>query len=517
MKKEFKMPSALTIVFCFLLIVVALTWIVPTSVAIDNADGTSTVIYNAAFDADGNVIEDAGTAPMGLWDLLLAPVRSFGDAASVGVTILVSGGFLQILTYVGALDAGIGRLVKKFKGKTLIAILTLTFALMGTIYGSWEELPAYALVIIPLFVRAGYDVMTGICVIFVGALAGNIASVVNPFSTGAAIASIGNPELSLGSGIAMRAIIFVVLYIFSTIMLISYAERVKADSKNSVVANIPDINTLINADVTEMPEFTGRRKVSIVIFAVMILLTVMGYVPWYAIHVGSQTMYEIINYPFVFFGNLPVIGDLLGSLHVTWFGDWYFDEFSVVFILGAILVAFVNRMSEAEFVREFVKGCQDLLGMVLVLSVARGIALVMGTRTEGMSVTFVYWIQNAIVGVPAWAFAIAVVAAFCLIGIFLQTTSGVAGITMPIMGAVAVALFSSSPVGAVGGQLMLVSAFTLGLNFIGGIYPSATTMGVIDLVNVPYPTYVKMMLRFMIPFLIITTFIISVAPYIGLI
>ena len=36
----------------------------------------------------------------------------------------------------------------------------LVFALMGTVYGSWEELPAYALVLIPLCVRAGYDVLT---------------------------------------------------------------------------------------------------------------------------------------------------------------------------------------------------------------------------------------------------------------------------------------------------------------------------------------------------------------------
>ena len=68
------------------------------------------------------------------------------------------------------MDAGIGVLIRKFKGNTLIAILMIVFALMGTIYGSWEELPAFAIVIIPLFIRAGYDALTGIQVILKAAM-----------------------------------------------------------------------------------------------------------------------------------------------------------------------------------------------------------------------------------------------------------------------------------------------------------------------------------------------------------
>lgn len=72
----------------------------------------------------------------------------------------------------------------------------------------WEEIPAFSIVIVPLFVLAGYDVMTGLAVLFIGATAGNMASVVNPFSVGAAIGAIGNPELSLGSGMILRMVIF---------------------------------------------------------------------------------------------------------------------------------------------------------------------------------------------------------------------------------------------------------------------------------------------------------------------
>ena len=84
-------------------------------------------------------------------------------------SILISGAFLAIINATGAIDAGIGALLKKLSGKKLIAILMFIFAMMGTVYGSCEELPAYALVLIPLCVTAGYDVVTGIMVLFGGA------------------------------------------------------------------------------------------------------------------------------------------------------------------------------------------------------------------------------------------------------------------------------------------------------------------------------------------------------------
>ena len=147
-----------------------------------------------------------------------------------------------------------GALLRKFSGKKLILILLLVFALMGTVYGSWEELPPYALVLIPLCVTAGYDVLTGVFVLFGGAVIGNMASVVNPYSTGAAVAAIGNPDLSLGTGIAMRMLLFVVLYIVGAFLIIRYAEKVKKDKTKSALYGLDNINTLsAKSDISQFP------------------------------------------------------------------------------------------------------------------------------------------------------------------------------------------------------------------------------------------------------------------------
>ena len=505
------MPTALGIVMIFLAIVAVLTWIVPTSVVVDGE-----IIYNAAFDADGNVIQNAGTSPVGLWDYFLAPIVGLADGVGVAAAILISGGFLAVLNKTGALDAGIAVLLKKFKGNTLIAILMTVYALMGTVYGAWEEMPAYAIIMITLFVTAGYDVLTGILTLMVGTIVGNMASVVNPYSIGAAVAAIGNDELSLGSGIALRMVLFVVLLAIGIFLVTRYASTVKKDPSKSAVANIPDINTRVDEDahVTDV-KLTGRQKGALAVFALMIIFCVIGYMPWDAIPCGDQTMFEVINgLQYKLQGT--AFGNFIGANKFVEFGGWYFDEFSTVWLIGAILVGLIAKMPEKEWVAAFTDGARDLLGVVLVLAASRGISGFMGTREEGMSITFVYWIQNILSGVPLWAFVIAAIAVYCLIALVLQSTSGVAGITMPIFGALAMGLFATASCGSVGGQVVLMSSFTVGINFVCGMYPESTNMGICEMVNMPYPVYLKTILKFTLPLLIVAAVIISVAPYVGL-
>ncbi len=508
------MPTAITIVMIFLAIVALLTWVVPTSVVITDEAGNSQIIYNAAFDEDGNVIENAGTSPVGLWDYFTAPIEGFIDAADIATAILISGGLIAILNHVGAMDAGIGALLRRFKGSTLIAILMIVFALMGTVYGSWEELPAYAIVILPLFISAGYDAITGMMVILIGANIGNMASVVNPYSIGAAVAAIGNPELSLGSGILLRLVLFVVMLTMGIFFVIRYANKVKANPEKSLIAG--QENHLFKTENVGLAELTPRRIWSLVVFGLVILFCVMGYIPWDSITTSNGTAFDVVNAP-QYASQGHFIGNLLGMNKFTEFGWWYFIEFSVIWLIGAIVIGLINKMPEKEFVSVFAQGAADLVTVVFVLAASRGISLFMGTSESGMSITFIYWIQKVLSGVPLWAFVVAGVLAYFAIGLFLQSTSGVAGITMPIFGAVAFALFAASSVGSVGGQTILLSTFTCGINFVCALYPESTNMGICEMAGVPFNVFFKQWLKTLAPILIVAIIIISAAPYIGLV
>lgn len=153
-KKQLSLPPALIILFIVLAFIVVLTWFVPVSTVTVNDAGEQVVHYNTMTGENGELIKNAGTQPAGIWDLFLAPIKGFQSGADVNFSILISGAFLAIINATGAIDAGIGALLKKLSGKKLIAILMFIFAMMGTVYGSCEELPAYALVLIPLCVTA---------------------------------------------------------------------------------------------------------------------------------------------------------------------------------------------------------------------------------------------------------------------------------------------------------------------------------------------------------------------------
>ena len=509
-KKAFKMPSAYVIMFLALFLVVIFSYFIPVSVR--DVD-TGEVIFNAMLDEEGNIVREAGPQPGGFWSILMAPVQGFQSASAVGIALLIAGGFLNVMNTTGGLEAGIGKMLKRLKGSVLIALMTLVCALMGTVFGFWEEILAFSLVVVPMFVLAGYDVMMGLAVLFIGATVGNMASVVNPFSTGAAVAAIGNPDMTMGSGIVLRIALFVVLYALAAVMLMKYGAKIKKHPEKSALYGVEGVRTSIDGEVKAIPEMTPKRMASTILFVLMIFVLIIGYVPWGDI--GGETLRNIVNAPITAVAAIPVLGALLGAGHVTPLGDWGFDEFSVLFFLGSILLMLINRIKIDDFLKDFLSGAKDLLGVVIVLSIARGIAIVMGSSSAGMSVTLVYWISNALQNVPIWTFAPFTILAFVLIGLALQSTSGVAGISMPILGAVVAALFASEPIGQVGGGIILISAFTIGLNFTSLLYPGATTLGTIELYNVPYNYYLKFMLRYSLPLLLVGTILLSLAAATG--
>ena len=56
---------------------------------------------------------------------------------------------------------------------------------------------------------------------------------------------------------------------------------------------------------------------------------------------------------------------------------WWFPEMTASFLLFAILIGLAGRMSETGFTSTFVDGARDLLGVALIIGIARGITVIM--------------------------------------------------------------------------------------------------------------------------------------------
>ena len=56
---------------------------------------------------------------------------------------------------------------------------------------------------------------------------------------------------------------------------------------------------------------------------------------------------------------------------------WWFPEMTASFILFSIVIGVIGQMSELTFTNAFVDGARDLLGVTLIIGIARGITGIM--------------------------------------------------------------------------------------------------------------------------------------------
>ncbi len=211
-------------------------------------------------------------------------------------------------------------------------------ALGGTSFGMAEETIAFYPILVPIFIAAGYDAIVALAAIYLGSSIGTMCSTVNPFSTIIASNAAGiNWTLGLGSRMAMLIAGTVVCMLY----IIRYAQRVKNDPTQSLIYSqkkeieerfLKNIDP--NASSTKLEK---RHSIILTLFASTFFIMVYG----------------------------------VSSL------GWWFEEMTTLFFVSAIIIALVDRIPEKEFVREFIQGANDLLGVALIIAIARGVTVLM--------------------------------------------------------------------------------------------------------------------------------------------
>lgn len=455
------MPTAYTILFLLIALVALATWFIPAG-SYEYVDGVpQTGTYHTV-----------APSPQGVGAVLQAAFSGFYDAVDVCLFIIMVGGFLGVVMKTGAVDAGVGAVIRALGGreKWLIPILMLFFGLGGTTYGMWEETMAFYPLLIPVFLAAGYDAVVGISVILLGAGAGVISSTVNPFATG--IAS-GFAGVTLGDGILLRLIQWVVFESAAIWYVASYAAKVKRDPSHSVVG-VGAGRLQVNAD--QNIELTGRRKAILVIFGGVFLIMTYAVVP-----------FDEMGLP------LPTLG-------------WWFPELSALFLVGGVLVGLIDRMEEGEIAETFVAGCADLLGVALIIGISRGITVIMndGAVTD----TILHWGEEALAGAGPVLFVVLVYLIYLPLSVLIPSSSGLATLSIPIV----------APLGrfaGVGGDLV-VTAFQSASGLVNIITPTAAVvMGALALGKVGYDQWFKYVWKLILYFLVLTVAFLAVGALVG--
>ena len=483
-KKKRGMPSSFTILLALLAIVAVVTVIV---------SGTSGGAVTAAR----------------LSDFCTAPVKGFADALPVCLFVMILGGFLGMMTETGALDNGIAVLVQKLKGNEimLIPVLMFIFSLGGTTYGMCEEtVPFYALLAATMM-AAGFDPMVGAATVLLGAGCGCLGSTVNPFAVGAAVDALTGVGIEVNQSIiiGLGAVLWIVTTVMSILFVMSYAKKVKAD-KGSTILSMQELKDAEEAhgkaasEVHKEVKLTGRQKGVLIAFAFTFVVMIVGFIPLADLNEGVANFFDA-GAVYDADGNAIVQGwsALITGLPI---GQWYFDEASTWFFLMAVLIGIIGGLSEKQIVNTFITGAADMMSVVLVIALARGISVLMAST--GLDVYVLDAAANALAGLSGVIFAPMSFLVYFGLSFLIPSTSGMATVSMPIMGPLAVKLGFSPEV--------MVMIFSAAIGVVNLFTPtSGAIMGCLALAKIEWTTWLKFALKLIVALSVVCAIILTVA------
>ena len=391
-----RFPTAYSILFGLIIVVAALTWIIPAGQydrAMNEEVGREIAVPGTFKSVESN--------PQGFVDVMLAPVAGFYDpdsyaanAIDVALFVLLLGGFLGVVNATKAIDTGIKTTMVRLKGREIwmIPILMSLFALGGTTYGMAEETLAFYALLIPVVIAAGYDSVTGVAIILIGAGIGTLGSTINPFATVIASNAAGIP---FTEGMALRLVLLLGGLAICVAYVMRYASRVKADPARSVVAAQRDSDRQFflneaDAEFAE-PKLSGTQKLVLVLFFATFAVMIWG--------VSSQ--------------------------------GWWMARMGALFFGMAIVVGLIARMGEKKLTSSFVNGAKDLLGVALVIGLARGIVVIMD---QGLIAdTILNSAADTLGGLPEIAFINLMLWIEIGMSFLVPSSSGLAVLSMPIL------------------------------------------------------------------------------------
>ncbi|TJY11123.1 YfcC family protein [Lentilactobacillus buchneri] len=483
-KKHFKlkMPGAFVILFILTIVAVAATWMVPagsysklsytnSSLQVTDPHGKVTTVPSTQKELDKLGVKinikqftDGGiTAPVSIPNtyqrlkqrpasIAAVPtsmVKGTIEAVDIMVFILVLGGLIGVVKASGAFESGLLALTKKTKGHEflLIFFVAILMVLGGTLCGIEEEAVAFYPILVPIFIAMGYDSIVSVGAIFLASSIGTCFSTINPFSVVIASNAAG---IDFTQGLPERAIGLVIAASFVVTYLHWYSKKVKADPKFSYSYDDRDeFNAMWEIAPTgedAKSKFTMRKKLILILFVVTFPLMVWG--------VMSQ--------------------------------GWWFPTMAASFLSFAIIIMFLtatgkNGLGETGVVDAFVKGASSLVGVSLIIGLARGINLVLNNGK--ISDTMLQYSSTLVAHMNGPMFIVVMLIIFFLLGFIVPSSSGLAVLSMPILAPLADTVHIP--------RYVVVTAYQFGQYAMLFLAPTGLVMATLQMLNMKYSHWLR--------------------------
>ncbi len=410
-----------------------------------------------------NTYTELASQPQGVVAFIKSPIKGIIQSANIILFVLILGGVIGIMNFTGAFSAGISKLAEVLKGREylLIIIITTLIALGGTTFGLAEEIIAFIPILIPIFLAARYDAIVAVASIFIGSSIGTMCSTTNPFSVIIASDASG---INWTTGLYGRLIMLILCVIICIIYVMRYAKKVQNDPTKSIIYDQKKmIEKMFGATTSSTHKLTPRLQSMLIVFALCFVIMIYGV---------SQL-------------------------------EWWFEEMTAVFLVGGILIGILSRIGEEKFVSEFIKGATELLGVAFIIGIARGVSVLMESGLISDTV-----LNNASAmteGMNKGIFVNVLFFIYSGLSFFIPSSSGMAVLTMPIMSPLA------DTVGI--GREVIVNTYLYGMGLFSFINPTGLILATLGIVKIGYDKWLKFITPLVIILALFTILFLTISVY----
>lgn len=426
-------PDPMVLIFMILLATYALTFVVPAGEYQRVEEDGRTRVVSGSFE----YLNDVG--PISPFDIFVAVPRGLNEASLYLFIVFIAGGLFHILQRTGALENAIGVAVNRVgveRRNVIITAGTFIYGFFGVAVGFENNI---ALVPIAVLIASaiGCSSLVGTTMAVGGIGIGFALSPINPYTVGVAQ---GIAELPTFSGAWLRT-----LMVISSLALLSlYICKwvVKMDFEE------PDDSKMMSKSLDEY-RLSKQDKMTLGVFLLGLA----------AMLVGVFTL------------------------------GWYINEIAGMFLLIAIVIGIVNRLSANEIVKQMMEGASKVTPGALVIGLAASIQVLLNQAQ--IIDTIVYALSGLIQDIPGVLSAIMASVVQGAINLFVPSGSGQALVTMPILIPVADLVGMS--------RQLMITAFQVGDGLTNLIVPtSGGTLAMLALGRVSYEKWLKAILPFMV-------------------
>ncbi len=431
--------SAYVLMFFIIAAITVLTYIVPAGEYARYEENGRTMIDPAKF-------EYVAKTPVGLLEMFNSFHQGMVNAAPIILFVLLIGGALGIMQATGSIDALIRFTAHKFgaRKKLIIPVMVLIFSLLGTLIGSAEDTLVYITIVVPMAIALGFDAITGFAIVVLGMLgAGFTAGITNPFTIGVAQSV---AELPMYSGIGLRIAIYIIFYILSVAFILRHVNRIE---KNPELAEYGRFNPDEGVKFDSNYKISKRHAISLFVFLACFIALIYGVIS-------------------------------LG---------WYIGEIVGIFLLGAIIMGIIGRLSGNDMTDAFIKGCAEMVPGAMIIGVASTILVVL--TAGGLLDTILHVTSGLLDDLPPSITAVGMGVANFFIHFIVPSGSGHASLVMPIM----------APLADLVGVTRQTAAFAtvMGAGVSNLIIPTGgLLLAALGMMGIPYSKWVKWILPYVL-------------------